>query len=206
MTYNQDKHHRSVWPPDRRSIRLKGYDYSQSGAYFVTICIQDWDCSLGKIVNGEMQLNAAGQMIFDWWKGLPPKYTDIELDEFIIMPNHLHGIIILYDNVGASLVDAQNNGNSITMQNMIPNINPDESMNNIHLNNNRAGTRPAPTNIGLGDVNGSIKSITTNEYIKGVQNLNCRHSTNVYGNEIFTPVPIYIGKHIVRDENELNRI
>jgi putative transposase len=165
----------------------------------VTICIQDRECLLGEIIIGEMKLNAAGQMIYDWWNCLPNKYPNIKLDEFVIMPNHLHGIIILYDNVGASLVDAQNNANSIIMQKMTPNINPDESNNNIHLNNNRAGTRPAPTNIGLGDVIGSFKSITTNEYIKGVQNLNWSpFNKRLWQRNYY--------EHIIRDENELNRI
>ena len=88
MIYNPDKHH-------RRSIRLKGYDYSQAGAYFVTICIQDRECLLGEIIIGEMKLNAAGKMIHYWWNQLPDKYPNIELDEYIIIPNHLHGIIIV---------------------------------------------------------------------------------------------------------------
>jgi putative transposase len=192
MIYDPDKYH-------RRSIRLKGYDYSQAGTYFINVCVQDRDCLLGEIINGEMQLNAAGQMIYDWWNQLPDKYPNIELDEFVIMPNHLHGIIILCDNVGASLVDAQNNANSITMQKMIPNINPDESPKNIYLNDNRAGTRPAPTNIGLGDVIGSFKSIITNEYIKGVQKLNWPpFNKRLWQRNYY--------EHIIRNENDLNRI
>jgi putative transposase len=74
---------------------LKGYDYSQPGTYFVTICIQDRDCLLGEMVNCEIQFNAAGQMIYYWWNCLPHKYPNIKLDEFIIMPNHLHGLIIV---------------------------------------------------------------------------------------------------------------
>jgi putative transposase len=95
MIYNPDKHHRPVWLPDRRSIHLKGYDYSQSGAYFVTICTQDRACLFGEIEKSEMQLNDASRMIHYWWNQLTNKYPNIELDEFVIMPNHLHGLIIV---------------------------------------------------------------------------------------------------------------
>lgn len=92
MNYATDRHH-------RRSIRLKGYDYSQAGAYFVTVCAQDRECFFGDIVDGEIQLNNAGQMVQDVWHNLPVKYPDIETDEFVVMPNHVHGIIVMrHDN------------------------------------------------------------------------------------------------------------
>jgi putative transposase len=192
MIYIPDKHH-------RRSIRLKAYDYSRSGPFFITICVKGRKCLLGKIEKGKIQLNNAGKMIHDWWHQLPKIYPNIELDEFVIMPNHLHGIIILCDNVGAALVDAQNNANSIATQKIIPNVNPDESRNNIHLNNNRAGTRSVPTNIGLGDVIGAFKSITTNEYIKGVQKLNWYpFNKRLWQRNYY--------EHLIRNDNELNRI
>jgi len=79
----------------RRSIRFNGYEYSQPGAYFLTICAQDRDCLLGKIIHSEIKLNEAGNMVQMWWNRLPNKYANIELDEFIVMPNHLHGSIIV---------------------------------------------------------------------------------------------------------------
>ncbi|MFH2003299.1 MAG: hypothetical protein ABIK27_00910 [Bacteroidota bacterium] len=81
----------------RRSIRLKGYDYSQAGAYFITICIQHRECLFGKIVNGEMVLNDAGKMIDEWWQKIQDKFPDIEFGEYQIMSNHFHAIVI---NVG----------------------------------------------------------------------------------------------------------
>ncbi len=89
--YNSLIHH-------RRSIRLKGYDYSQAGAYYVTICVKDKMCLLGKVVDDLMVLNDAGTMIDKWWQKIPDKFPGIELDEYQIMPNHLHGIVV---NVGA---------------------------------------------------------------------------------------------------------
>lgn len=91
MTYNPEKHH-------RRTIRLKGYDYSQAGAYFVTVCTQNRECLFGDIVSGEMQNNSAGEMIQRVWNELPVKYSDVAIDEFIVMPNHIHGIIVIEGN------------------------------------------------------------------------------------------------------------
>lgn len=86
--------------PHRQSIRLRDYDYSQNGAYFVTICCQNKACLFGEIVNGEVRLNDAGKMVEKWWRELANKFPAIELDEFIIMPNHFHGIVVI---VGADL-------------------------------------------------------------------------------------------------------
>jgi len=95
----------------RRSIRLKGYDYSQAGAYFVTICTQDRICLFGEVADDRMRLNGAGEMAVSLWQQLPTRFPDIEIDAFIVMPNHLHGIIVLPDGgaaVGAPLVGARN--------------------------------------------------------------------------------------------------
>ena len=88
MPYNPEIHH-------RRSIRLKGYDYSQAGAYFITICINHRQPLLGAIADGIMQPNSAGIMVQTIWEEIPFHYPNIELDAFVIMPNHIHGIIIL---------------------------------------------------------------------------------------------------------------
>ena len=92
MTYDCEIHH-------RRSIRLRGYDYSSAGAYFVTICTRNRESLFGKIVEGSMILNDAGMMVQTVWDEIPSHYPGIETDEFIIMPNHIHGIIII---VGAA--------------------------------------------------------------------------------------------------------
>jgi REP element-mobilizing transposase RayT len=95
MSYDPHKHH-------RRSIRLKGYDYTRDGYYFVTICVQNRQCVLGEVVNGEMILSPYGQIVADTWLWLAAQYGYVLLGEWVIMPNHLHGIIILADDpVGA---------------------------------------------------------------------------------------------------------
>jgi REP element-mobilizing transposase RayT len=74
---------------------LKGYDYSQAGLYFITICCQNRICRFGDVVNGEMVLNEWGQIAFDEWIKTNEIRSNVELGEFIIMPNHIHGIIRL---------------------------------------------------------------------------------------------------------------
>lgn len=81
----------------RRSIRLKEYDYSRAGAYFVTIVTHHRLFLFGEIANGVMRLNPMGEMVAECWHALPNHYTNIVLDEFVIMPNHIHGIIIIND-------------------------------------------------------------------------------------------------------------
>ena len=89
-----DTHH-------RRSIRLQGYNYAQAGAYFVTICTQNRECLLGKVVGGEMALNDAGRIAQEMWNRLPGRFPTVELDQFVVMPNHLRGILVL---VGAQFI------------------------------------------------------------------------------------------------------
>ena len=102
MPFNSQLHH-------RRSIRLRDYDYSQNGVYFITVCVQNKTSLFGKISNDEIINNSAGKMIVAKWNELVNRFINIELDEFIVMPNHLHGIIIIneQDNVGVPLVGTQ---------------------------------------------------------------------------------------------------
>ena len=85
----------------RRSIRLRQYNYAQNGMYFVTLCIQNHQCMLGEIKNHVMIHNNAGNMFNKWWQKIPGKFPDIILDEFVIMPDHFHAIIINVGSVGA---------------------------------------------------------------------------------------------------------
>ena len=87
----------------RRSIRLKGYDYSQAGAYFVTICTEDREWVLGEVVAGEMRPNDAGAITLAVWEDLPRHYGHVRVDVFVVMPNHVHGIIVLTDDVTADV-------------------------------------------------------------------------------------------------------
>ncbi len=81
--------------PTRRSPRLKGYDYSLKGAYFVTICTRNRLSLFGEIIAGEMQLNVCGEIVQAGWDDLPQHYGYIQLDAFVVMPNHIHGVVVL---------------------------------------------------------------------------------------------------------------
>jgi putative transposase len=100
-------------PHHRRSIRLKGYDYSQQGLYFITLCVQNRVCLFGEIVNGEMTENAAGKTARQCWNDIPNHYPQVILHEFVVMPNHIHGIIQITDtpvvpHVGAKYLSPMN--------------------------------------------------------------------------------------------------
>jgi putative transposase len=79
----------------RKSIRLKEYDYSQPDEYFVTICTYNHECLLGEIVNEEMRLSQMGIIAQQCLMEIPSHFPNVELDEFIVMPNHIHGIIVI---------------------------------------------------------------------------------------------------------------
>ena len=150
VPYDPKKHH-------RRSIRLKGYDYTSPGAYFVTICTQEHVCIFGDVVDDEMVLNVAGRMVQAIWESIPKRFPTIQSDVHVIMPNHFHAIIVI--------TDAHCRGD--------PCGRPGARAGT----GTRAGTRPAPTvptgatrRPALGDVVGAFKSITTHEYISGVRN------------------------------------
>ncbi len=93
MTYDPAKHH-------RRSIRLPGYDYAQSGAYFVTMVTYQRECAFGRIMAGQMLVNEIGAVVREEWLRSAEIRGEIALGEYVIMPNHVHGIVIIRD-VGA---------------------------------------------------------------------------------------------------------
>jgi len=95
VKYDSQKHHRC-------SIRLKAYDYSQAGAYYVTVVAWHRECLFGEIVNKEMQLNKVGEIVEWEWLELPKRFSYVELGAYMVMPNHFHGILLVHENVGAT--------------------------------------------------------------------------------------------------------
>ena len=113
MKYDLDHHH-------RRSIRLKGYDYSQAGLYFVTICTRNRLPLFGEIENGEMVLNDAGKMVGYQWEGLIRWFEAIQLHEFVVMPNNVHGIVeIVHREPMEHLISGQPQGISPRVGDMV---------------------------------------------------------------------------------------
>ena len=174
MKYDPQKHH-------RRSIRLKGYDYSQEGAYFVTIVAQNRACLFGDVVNGEMQLNDAGQMLQSQWDALPERFPNIESDEFVVMPNHFHGILVIADKIHVGAVSRAC---------------PVSGQSHVGQPQEIAPTEHDPI---LGEIVGAWKSIVTDEYIRGVRQLDWQPFDRKLLQRNYW-------EHIVRDEQELNRI
>ena len=136
MKYDPAKHH-------RRSIRLKGYDYTSPGAYFVTICTHQRRCLFGDIVDGTMKLSRIGLFVQACWQRLPHHCSNVSLDEFIVMPNHIHGILFL----GSSSPSDIALGQGIL-----------ESRKKVQLN---ATSRQAPKSGSLGAIVRSFKSVTS---------------------------------------------
>jgi REP element-mobilizing transposase RayT len=144
MTYNPNHH--------RRSIRLKGYDYSQAGLYFITMNVQHNQCLFGEITDGQISLNAAGQMVSDTWEKLSERFPNIELHEFVVMPNHFHGILEI---VGTPVFVGA------------PRVGAFACNHDMGATDTKATTRVAPTTVGK--MMDAFKSITTVEYIRGVR-------------------------------------
>jgi putative transposase len=179
LRYDPLKHH-------RHSIRLKGYVYSRAGAYFVTIVSQGRAGLYGEVANGEMALNAGGHMVQRWWLELERKFPTVRTDAHVVMPNHFHGIAVITDAVGADL-----------------RVGPDP----IQTMLDRVGPGPvAPTadqgaHVGapLPAVVQWFKTMTTNDYIRGVKTLG------------WPPFPGKLWQrnyyeHIIRHEGELEDV
>lgn len=92
--------------PQRKSPRLKGYDYSQNGAYFVTICTQNRQSYFGHILEQTMTLNDAGQMVQGLWNRISERFPTIDCDLSVVMPNHIHGILVIQQENENSIIEA----------------------------------------------------------------------------------------------------
>ncbi|MEJ5342476.1 MAG: transposase [Thermogutta sp.] len=122
MRFDPERHH-------RRSIRLRGYDYTQPGAYFVTVCTQGRASLFGEVADGEMRLNEVGRIVQRCWEAIPEHFPHIELGAFVVMPNHVHGILVItgapHDLVGSRhAVPLQNDvpppNNALISNNAVP--------------------------------------------------------------------------------------
>ncbi len=165
----------------RKHIRLINYDYSQSGLYFVTICTENRECLLGNVINEKMILNDVGNMIKKWWNKIQNKFNVIS-DENQIMPNHIHTIIHI---VGADPCVRPNNKSFVR-----PNI-------LINGSNNELTRGSTPTTIGT--MIQWFKTMSTNEYIKNVNEKKWKpFNKRLWQRNYY--------EHIIRNENELNKI
>lgn len=172
MNHNTDIHR-------RRSIRLKGYDYSQSGAYFVTVCAQDRECLFGNVVDGEIRVNDTGRMVHDIWHKIPGHFPDIAIDEFIVMPNHVHGIVVIVEAQFIAPSDCDT-ANRAAINHPKQNLTTKQGVMNH-----------APT------VGGIVRAFKAR----------CTHTINQFRNTPGDPVwQRNYYEHIIRHEEEMNRI
>ena len=194
--YNPKIHH-------RRSIRLKGYDYSKAGLYFITICCQNRICRFGEIVVSEniptMKLNDAGNMVDEQWLAMVERFPNIELHEYGIMPNHFHCIL--------EIVNTQIDNNEITIgrpRGYAPTSAPTgpSQMNTPQTNTPQTNMQTddgKPKNKTIGDMMDAFKSIVTVEYIHGVKNKGWdRFDGKLLQRDYY--------EHIIRNEQEYQRI
>lgn len=182
----------------RKSLRLKEHDYSQVGAYFITVCVHNRECLFGEIVGEDMRLNEAGQMVAAAWDGLSERFPEADLDSSVVMPNHTHGIVVIgrpgppesnpvfasrnTDDVVANLVFAQHVSHRQTdcgQRQALP----------------LRGTLPGT----IGRIVQAIKSITTNEYIVGVKELGWPR----FAGKLWQP---NYYEHVIRSEKVLNSV
>ena len=181
----------------RRSIRLKSHDYSRVGVYFVTVCTQNRECLFGDIVNWGMILNEFGQIAHNMWKKIPDRYSNVELDIFRIMPNHMHAIIVIGDTneniiVGAPLAGAQKTTTRAGAS-PAPTI-MNDIVNDVDTAKTISGACAMPKTIG--DVVGSYKSMVANECLKTYKSKDTFRGKMWQRNYY---------EHIIRDD-ELNRV
>jgi len=169
MTYNANSH-------DRRSIRLPYYDYAQAGAYFVTVCTESHACWFGCVADGQMRLNRLGEIADECWREIPVHFADVELDAFIVMPNHVHGIIVITDATGATSIRA------------------------THASPLRLPNGPKPRSIGT--IIGSYKSAASKRIneTRGTPGVRTTHASplQVWQRNYY--------EHIIRSQESLNRI
>lgn len=156
MTYNPDIH-------QRKSIRLKNYDYSQEGLYFITICTENKEKLFGEIIESKIKLNNAGQMIEKIWFEIPLFYEGFILHDFVVMPNHIHGIIEIIEKVGADSHISPDSTASL--------LGKIQRTHNVSNQQGEYGNSPLPRKqISISELIQSFKILTTNNYIKMVKN------------------------------------
>ena len=195
MKYNPKIH-------NRQSIRLKGWDYSQAGKYFITINIQNRLHLLGNINNGEMILNDAGMMVEKWYFEMENKYPNIKCDEYIIMPDHFHCIIEILENDGnindGDVIDAhvfRDAHEGTSLRGRPDNTSPPDNINPIP----KYGMHNKKYDASIFDMMDWFKTMTTNEYIRGIKNNNWKR----FEKRLWQ---LRYHDHIIRNENDYIRI
>lgn len=192
MKFEPQEHHSPFdVAQGRRSIRLKGYDYSSAGAYFVTIVAWRREMLFGDVVDGEMRLNRNGHIVRDAWFDLRNHYRHVELGAFVIMPNHVHGIIVLVGDGGEILPNGRG-GSFISGGTNLP----DKShagFDSVPNNQTRPYVKPKPRH-GLPEIVRAFKSFSA----RRINRLRRTDGIPVWQRNYY--------EHIIRNEREWENI
>ena len=193
--YNPDKHH-------RRSIRLKGYNYTAAGAYFITLCTHQRECLFGKIVDGEMQLSLLGEIVRSNWMNLPKHHSHVQLDAFAIMPNYIHGILILADDTGLSnTIDRDFNAGSSNQ----PECNRSECKGGFSQDSftlpQETGSKPASTRVLTNTKRHGIPEI-----VRGFKTFSARRINHIRKSAGIPMWQCNYYEHIIRNDRALQQI
>ena len=198
------------------SIRLKNFDYSSPGAYFFTTVVKNRECLFGNITKGKMFLNAMGKEVETTWRDLPNHNANVALDEFIIMPNHVHGIIVILDDVEILVdvndnIDINKNVNFNNDDNIDENDNENENENeNVETGSEpvstgtTAGTGTTAAEMGMGTR--KMKKQGLPEIIRQFKTFSARRINAIRG---LSGIPVWQSgyyEHIIRNEASLLRI
>jgi putative transposase len=170
---------RTPTPPTnrRRTIRVQGYDYTQAGAYFITICTRDRECLLGKVVNGDVQLNETGRLVESVWLRTATVRPDLELDAYVVMPNHFHAIFFIHESPGVPGATRR--------------VAPTKNHSAVAGKTHRP-TGPRPKSVGA--VMAQFKSLVT----KRIKDTRQYRGGSIWQRNYY--------EHVIRDEESLNRI
>jgi REP element-mobilizing transposase RayT len=183
MRYKPDIHH-------RRSVRLREYDYRSAGAYFLTICAHKWECLFGKVVDGEIRLSSSGEIVLEEWLNTAVMRTNVELDAYVIMPNHFHAVIFIHNEAGEHGFDLKNGTvSSVGAHCMRPHC-----MRPAHIGRAHSGAPLRRQSGSIGSIVAGFKSTAT----KRINTLRDNPGCPVWQRNYY--------EHVIRNEKELANI
>jgi REP element-mobilizing transposase RayT len=187
MPFDPTRHH-------RRSIRLRAYDYSQAGAYFVTACAQGRQCLFGSVSNGSIVRTRLGECVAGVWEALPARYPGVDLDAWVLMPNHLHGIVVLYEPAGVE----EGGGTPPLPGSVLAGV-PEGGgtpplRGPVSASGTEEGALRQPSRRTLGQVVAAFKYLTTKE----INRLHATPGQRVWQRNYY--------EHVVRDDADLERL
>jgi len=178
MRYNPDIHH-------RRSVRLREYDYRSGGAYFVTICAHQWECLFGEVVDGEIRLSSRGEIVLEEWLNTGVMRPNVELDAYVIMPNHFHAVIFIHNEAGKHGLDLENGTvSAVGTHCMLP----------THIGRAHSGAPLRRQSGSIGSIVAGFKSVVT----KRINTLRDNPGCPVWQRNYY--------EHVIRNEKELANI